>query len=248
MTADQSISRVAVITGASSGIGEATARALHADGHRAALLARRGDRIHTLADELGQGAIAIEAEVTDRDSIIAAAAGVQIEPGAVATELTDHVTHALASAPHKRQPPALTSPRRTSLKSSPLPLAAPSTWRSTRYSCAPPRRCSARRILSTALRSTSGSCSGQLLSFERSANREGWERGKNGKDPRSFAFAQLFGRCIDFVQPCGLSEHKRTDANVCTESTSWGSLVRAQYRPFKNPLETAGFFMGLVGL
>src|SRR5207253_7224974 len=31
-----------------------------------------------------------------------------------------------------------------------------------------------------------------------------------------------------------LSEHKRTDANARPESTSWGSLVRAQYRPLKD--------------
>ena len=73
--------RVAVITGASSGIGEATARALAADGHRVALLARRADRIQALADELGDGAIAIEADVTDRDSIVAAADRVQQELG-----------------------------------------------------------------------------------------------------------------------------------------------------------------------
>ncbi len=73
--------RVAVITGASSGIGEATARALAADGHRVELLARRADRIQALADELGNGAIAIEADVTDRDSIVTAAERVQQELG-----------------------------------------------------------------------------------------------------------------------------------------------------------------------
>ena len=61
--------RVAVITGASSGIGEATARALARDGHRVALLARRLDRIEALARELGDGSIAIEADVTDRDVV-----------------------------------------------------------------------------------------------------------------------------------------------------------------------------------
>jgi NADP-dependent 3-hydroxy acid dehydrogenase YdfG len=77
MTTDQNAGRVAVITGASSGIGEATARALATGGHRLALLARRADRIQALAAELGDGAIAIEADVTDRDSIVAAAERVQ---------------------------------------------------------------------------------------------------------------------------------------------------------------------------
>ena len=81
MSTDHNTGRVAVITGASSGIGEATARALAADGHRVALLARRADRIQALADALGKGAIAIEADVTDRDSIVAAAERVQRELG-----------------------------------------------------------------------------------------------------------------------------------------------------------------------
>jgi NADP-dependent 3-hydroxy acid dehydrogenase YdfG len=81
VSTDQNPGRVAVITGASSGIGEATARALAAGGHRVALLARRADRIHGLADELGNGASAIAADVTDRDSIVAAAERVQQELG-----------------------------------------------------------------------------------------------------------------------------------------------------------------------
>jgi NADP-dependent 3-hydroxy acid dehydrogenase YdfG len=81
LSTDQNTGRVAVITGASSGIGEATARALAVNGHRLALLARRADHIQALAAELGDGAIAIEADVTDRDSIVEAAERVQSELG-----------------------------------------------------------------------------------------------------------------------------------------------------------------------
>ena len=83
MSTQPTAGRVAVITGASSGIGEAAARALAADGYRVALLARRADRIRALADEIGSGAIAIVADVTDRDSLVAAAQRVQDELGRV---------------------------------------------------------------------------------------------------------------------------------------------------------------------
>jgi NADP-dependent 3-hydroxy acid dehydrogenase YdfG len=81
MSDTQEQGRVAVITGASSGIGAATARALAADGYRVALLARRVDRITALAEEIGKGAIAIAADVTDRDALVAAADRVQQELG-----------------------------------------------------------------------------------------------------------------------------------------------------------------------
>ena len=73
--------RLVVITGASSGIGEATARALAAEGYNVVLLARRLDRITALAEELGDGATAVAADVTDRDSMVAAAERVQEEYG-----------------------------------------------------------------------------------------------------------------------------------------------------------------------
>jgi len=81
MTSINDGGRVAVVTGASSGIGEATGRALAGAGYRVALLARRVERLEKLADELGNGSIAIQADVTERDSLVAAAARVQDELG-----------------------------------------------------------------------------------------------------------------------------------------------------------------------
>ena len=60
---------VFLITGASSGIGAATARQASAAGHRLVLAARSTDKLEALADELGgeQRAIAVTCDVTDFD-------------------------------------------------------------------------------------------------------------------------------------------------------------------------------------
>lgn len=64
--------KVAVITGASSGLGEATARLLSARGASVVLGARRVERLRSLADELtGRGgkALAVATDVADRDQV-----------------------------------------------------------------------------------------------------------------------------------------------------------------------------------
>jgi len=64
--------KVVVITGASSGLGEATARLLSSQGASVVLGARRVDRIQALADELtgsGSKALAITTDVTQYDQV-----------------------------------------------------------------------------------------------------------------------------------------------------------------------------------
>ncbi|MFH9354450.1 SDR family oxidoreductase [Kitasatospora sp. NPDC017646] len=71
--------RTAVVTGAASGMGAATARLLAANGARVALLARRTDRIEAFAAEItaaGGRALAVTADITDQSSVDEAAAAV----------------------------------------------------------------------------------------------------------------------------------------------------------------------------
>lgn len=58
---------IAVVTGASSGIGEATARRLAAEGFHVVLGARRRDRLETIAAEIGGRAVSLD--VTDADTV-----------------------------------------------------------------------------------------------------------------------------------------------------------------------------------
>lgn len=61
--------KVVVITGASSGLGEATARLLSKAGATVVLAARRAERIEALAKELGGQAMAVATDVSDREQV-----------------------------------------------------------------------------------------------------------------------------------------------------------------------------------
>lgn len=71
--------RVAVVTGASSGIGAATARALAGEGFRVVCAARRTDRISALAEQIG--GVAVTCDVTSDDDVrgLAVAAGSRVD-------------------------------------------------------------------------------------------------------------------------------------------------------------------------
>jgi NADP-dependent 3-hydroxy acid dehydrogenase YdfG len=78
--------RVAVVTGASSGIGAATAERFAELGAKVALIARRGERLDALEDRIranGGTAIALPTDITDRAATLAAADRVADELGIV---------------------------------------------------------------------------------------------------------------------------------------------------------------------
>ncbi len=59
--------KVAAVTGASSGIGEATALALAGAGAKVSLAARRKDRLDALVEKIGEGALAVEADIGEEE-------------------------------------------------------------------------------------------------------------------------------------------------------------------------------------
>jgi len=59
----------AIVTGASSGIGEAVARALAGEGYGVALAARRAERLEELAQELGELALPVPTDVSHRAQV-----------------------------------------------------------------------------------------------------------------------------------------------------------------------------------
>jgi NAD(P)-dependent dehydrogenase (short-subunit alcohol dehydrogenase family) len=61
--------KIAIITGAGSGIGRACARAFAREGARVALVGRRKDRLEDLAREIGESALVLPADVSKKEGI-----------------------------------------------------------------------------------------------------------------------------------------------------------------------------------
>lgn len=89
-------SKLALITGASSGIGAATARLFAANGHRVVLVGRRREALDAVAADIGISAIVEPCDASDGDAVLAMADRVRRE-------------HRLRRDPRSSRPPATTT-------------------------------------------------------------------------------------------------------------------------------------------
>jgi NAD(P)-dependent dehydrogenase (short-subunit alcohol dehydrogenase family) len=78
MTAQRFAGKKAFVTGAGSGIGEAVARALHAEGAEVVLADAAGDRVEAVAAELGDRATPVQLDVRDEAAVRDAVQGTEV--------------------------------------------------------------------------------------------------------------------------------------------------------------------------
>lgn len=87
--------RVALVTGASSGLGKRFAQVLVAEGAKVVVAARRKDRLDELVKELGANAFAVQCDVTDERQVIAMFDAAENKFGLVDTVINNAgMTHA----------------------------------------------------------------------------------------------------------------------------------------------------------
>ncbi len=87
--------RVALVTGASSGLGVRFAKVLAAEGAKVIVAARRKDRLDELVKELGVNALAVQCDVTDEAQVIAMFDAAEAKFGLVDTVINNAgMTHA----------------------------------------------------------------------------------------------------------------------------------------------------------
>lgn len=97
MTMNALAGKIACVTGATSGFGLATARALAAAGSQVIITGRRADRLQALARELGSSALALAFDVRDKAAVMAAFADRQVDI------LVNNAGLALGALPFEKQ-------------------------------------------------------------------------------------------------------------------------------------------------
>lgn len=113
-------STVALVTGASSGIGEATARALAHEGATVAVAARLRDRLDELVNDIeafGGKALAVEADVTERHVRVSLVERGRSTPSSPTTSETGCESRLGTPSPGSRSSSPRTSPMRSSTSS-----------------------------------------------------------------------------------------------------------------------------------